>query len=64
MATPGSLDHVAFRGHDAGAAIARLRAHGIAFRENLIRDIGLHQVFVRDPNGIVVEMNFRGEARS
>jgi catechol 2,3-dioxygenase-like lactoylglutathione lyase family enzyme len=55
----GGLDHVAFRGADAQATIARLKQHGIAFRENLIRDIGLHQVFVRDPDGIMVEMNFR-----
>jgi len=55
----GSLDHIAFRGHDAQATIARLKARGIGFRENQIRDIGLHQVFVRDPNGIMVEMNFR-----
>jgi catechol 2,3-dioxygenase-like lactoylglutathione lyase family enzyme len=54
----GGLDHVAFRGVDAAAAIERLTRRGIAFRENLIRDIGLHQVFVRDPNGIMVEMNF------
>jgi catechol 2,3-dioxygenase-like lactoylglutathione lyase family enzyme len=55
----GGLDHVAFRGTDPAATIARLKERGLAFRENLIRDIGLHQVFVRDPNGIMVEMNFR-----
>lgn len=55
----GGLDHIAFRGADAAATIARLKAHSLAFRENLIRDIALHQVFVRDPNGIMVEMNFR-----
>lgn len=53
------LDHIAFRGKDASATIAKLKQHGIAFRESLIRDIGLHQVFVRDPNGVMVEMNFR-----
>ena len=53
-----SLDHIAFRGSDPGATIARLKKHGIAFRENLIADIRLHQVFVRDPNGVMVEMNF------
>lgn len=55
----GGLDHIAFRGKDAAATISRLKVHGIAFREGLLRDIGLHQVFVRDPNGIMVEMNFR-----
>jgi catechol 2,3-dioxygenase-like lactoylglutathione lyase family enzyme len=56
----GSLDHVAFRGRDVQATIASLKRHGLAFRENRIPDIGLHQLFVRDPNGITVEMNFRG----
>ncbi len=56
----GSLDHIAFRGKDAANTIARLKDNGLSFRENQIREINLHQVFVRDPNGIMVEMNFRG----
>jgi len=55
----GAFDHIAFRGRDASATVAKLKMHGVAFRENLVGDIGLHQVFVRDPNGIMVEMNFR-----
>lgn len=55
----GAFDHIAFRGRDASAVIARLKQHGLAFREGQVRDLGLHQVFVRDPNGIMVEMNFR-----
>jgi catechol 2,3-dioxygenase-like lactoylglutathione lyase family enzyme len=55
----GAFDHIAFRGRDVDTTLASLRKHGIAFRENQIRDFGLHQVFVRDPNGIMVEMNFR-----
>ncbi|MBU6444240.1 MAG: VOC family protein [Alphaproteobacteria bacterium] len=56
----GSFDHVAFSGREAAAMIARLKARRIAYRENHVADIGLHQLFVRDPNGVVVEMNFRG----
>jgi hypothetical protein len=40
--------------------IVRLKANNIPFRENRIAAIPLHQVFVRDPNGVMVEMNFRG----
>jgi catechol 2,3-dioxygenase-like lactoylglutathione lyase family enzyme len=58
-AATGAFDHIAFRGQDAAATIARLKGHGIAFRENQVRDLGLHQVFVRDPDGVIVEMNFR-----
>jgi catechol 2,3-dioxygenase-like lactoylglutathione lyase family enzyme len=55
----GALDHIAFRGSDVNATLANLKRCGIAFREKLVPDFGLHQVFVRDPNGIMVELNFR-----
>jgi catechol 2,3-dioxygenase-like lactoylglutathione lyase family enzyme len=55
----GALDHIAFRGSDPASIVERLKQRGIAFRENDVRDFGLYQVFVRDPNGIMVEMNFR-----
>src|ERR1041385_8960887 len=50
-ARTGALDHIAFRGVDPQSTVAALKRHGIAFRENEVRDFGLHQVFVRDPNG-------------
>jgi catechol 2,3-dioxygenase-like lactoylglutathione lyase family enzyme len=59
-ANTGRLDHIAFRGRDAAATIAKLKANNIAYRENEIPDARLHQIFVRDPNGIMIEMNFRG----
>ena len=40
-ANSGRIDHVAFRGRDVGRMIARLKAHGLAFRENQIPDLGL-----------------------
>lgn len=55
----GRLDHIAFRGTNAQETIARLKKHNIVFRENKIPGAGLHQIFVRDPNGILIEMNFR-----
>jgi catechol 2,3-dioxygenase-like lactoylglutathione lyase family enzyme len=58
-ADTGALDHIAFRGSDANATIANLKKHGIAFRESHVPGTELHQVFVRDPNGIMVEINFR-----
>lgn len=55
----GAFDHIAFRGRDVGAMIARLKARDIAFGENLVADFGLHQIFVHDPDGVMVELNFR-----
>lgn len=58
-ANTGRLDHIAFRGKNPQETIARLKQHHIAYRENEIPDARLHQIFVRDPNGIMIEMNFR-----
>lgn len=57
----GSLDHIAFRASGSGAMKEKLKQHGIAYRENVVPGTKLLQLFVRDPNGIMVEMNFRGE---
>ena len=38
--------------------LATLREHGIEGRERTVPLLGLHQVFVDDPNGVVVELNF------
>jgi len=55
----GPFDHVAFRGDDFGAMRARLVAAGVAFRERVVPGGALSQLFVRDPDGVLVEINFR-----
>ena len=54
----GSIDHVAFFATGLADTLARLQAHGTATRERTVPLLGLHQVFVDDPNGVVVELNF------
>ncbi len=54
----GAVDHVAFFATGLPEMLARLQAQGIAARERTVPLLGLHQVFVDDPNGIVVELNF------
>ncbi|MBA4176265.1 MAG: glyoxalase [Leptothrix sp. (in: Bacteria)] len=54
----GSVDHVAFTATGLNSLRERLRAAGIALRERQVPLLGLHQVFVDDPNGVVVELNF------
>jgi catechol 2,3-dioxygenase-like lactoylglutathione lyase family enzyme len=58
MQGTGTVDHVAFFATDLPATLARLQAGNIACRERTVPGIGLHQVFVDDPNGVVVELNF------
>jgi catechol 2,3-dioxygenase-like lactoylglutathione lyase family enzyme len=55
----GALDHIAFRGLDRDAMVAQFKRHDIAFREASVPDFKLHQVFVHDPDGILIELNFR-----
>jgi catechol 2,3-dioxygenase-like lactoylglutathione lyase family enzyme len=54
----GALDHVAFSATGLAAMRARLAELGLAPRERTVPGLGLHQLFVVDPNGIVVELNF------
>ena len=54
----GVVDHVAFFATGLAATKARLQAQGVACRERTVPGLGLHQVFVDDPHGIVVELNF------
>lgn len=54
----GAVDHFAFRGSDAGAFTARLQEKGIEFRERDVPGRNVHQVFLQDPDGVTVEVNF------
>jgi len=54
----GNLDHVGFRGVDLEGTRAGLRAAGIPFREQVVPRDGTTQIFVVDPDGLKVELNF------
>lgn len=56
----GSVDHVALNCTGLEAMRARLDAAGIDYRMSGISGIGLVQLFVRDPNNVLLELNFRG----
>lgn len=53
----GMDDHVAFSVEDSSGAVQFMKDNGIAYWDRLLADRGLYQIFVRDPNGIVVELN-------
>lgn len=55
----GSFDHVAFRSDDAAGLRDKLQKAGMAFRERTVPGGALAQIFVRDPEGVLVEINFR-----
>jgi len=55
----GPFDHVAFQGQDFDALRGRLVAAGVTFRERAVPGGALKQIFVPDPEGVLVEINFR-----
>jgi catechol 2,3-dioxygenase-like lactoylglutathione lyase family enzyme len=61
----GAVDHLAFLATDWRGMRATLERAGLAFRERSVPDLGLHQVFVEDPSGVTIELNFpAAEAQS
>jgi len=56
----GSIDHVAFEAVDIEELKSKLTAAGSSFRQEEIPAMNLRQIFVLDPNGVQVELNFRG----
>jgi catechol 2,3-dioxygenase-like lactoylglutathione lyase family enzyme len=54
----GVIDHVAFRAEGLKAMLEDLAAKGVAFKTRQVNDQGLFQIFLFDPNGVKVELNF------
>ena len=54
----GMIDHLALRAADPESYAARLAAAGLAFDRMDVPEIDRHLIFVRDPNGILVELGF------
>ena len=63
----GPLDHISFRAVDVEKTKAHLRAQGVEYTEAPIPGWPIHQVFLRDPKGLKIELTFfldeeRGDA--
>jgi catechol 2,3-dioxygenase-like lactoylglutathione lyase family enzyme len=54
----GNLDHVAFQATDLEGTRRLLAEAGLSFREAVVPRDHTVQIFVRDPDGIQVELNF------
>ena len=54
----GAIDHIAFNADNLGAMLAHLNTHATPFRERTVPGIGLHQLFLHDPQGVMVELNY------
>jgi len=58
----GVIDHIAFLATDPVAVKGRLDQHSVPFRPRYLPDAQLYQLFLRDPNGLTIELNFFGIA--
>lgn len=54
----GSLHHVALRCQGYEELRARLVQRGLEHKINEVTAVGLKQIFVLDPNGVLLELNF------
>lgn len=57
----GSFDHVAFKGDDFQTMRERLENAGMTYKERVVPGGRLSQLFVPDPEGVLVEINFRND---
>lgn len=54
----GSIDHVAFQASGLAEMRQRLEETGVEFREREVPRLRMAQLFVKDPDGVTVEINF------
>lgn len=54
----GALDHIAFTSFKILEMHTRLALHEINYRERKVPAMELHQIFLEDPDGITIELNY------
>jgi catechol 2,3-dioxygenase-like lactoylglutathione lyase family enzyme len=59
----GTIDHIAFNATDFEGMLARLERLGVRFGRDTLQDIELEQIFLHDPNGVKIELNFRNQVQ-
>ncbi len=55
----GVVDHIAFLATDPNNFAKRFDALGLATRKRYFPQFQLYQMFVQDPDGLTIELNFR-----
>ncbi len=54
----GAVDHLAFRAENPDELRNRIKKSGAKYRDRKVPDLDLYQVFLEDPNGITIELNY------
>ena len=56
----GAIDHVAFLAEDHRTMTAKFDSLCLEYRPRFLRAAALFQIFIKDPDGITIELNFHG----
>jgi catechol 2,3-dioxygenase-like lactoylglutathione lyase family enzyme len=54
----GVVHHIAFASRDFGGMKQRLQSKGFTFRSREVPGGAIWQIFVSDPNGVLIELNY------
>lgn len=60
----GTFDHIAFAATDVAGMVSHLKKKAVPFRERTVPDLNLHQVFLDDPSGVVIELNYPADEKA
>jgi hypothetical protein len=58
------IDHVAFLATDPDGFVKHLKSLGVPCRPRNFPESQLYQLFVKDPDGLTVELNFLGVTKA
>ncbi|MBC7599426.1 MAG: VOC family protein [Polaromonas sp.] len=60
----GAVDHIALMAAGLEGMLENLKRLGVPCRERTVPAIGLHQLFLDDPCGLVIELNYPAAEKS
>ena len=60
----GVVDHIAFLATDPGTFVQHLKAQGVPVRPRSLPESELFQLFIQDPDGLTIELNFFGVVKA
>ena len=60
----GAVDHIAFFAKGLEEKISLLQSMKVQYRERTVPVLKLHQIFLDDPNGVVIELNYPAEEKA
>ena len=61
LAADGAIDHIAFNCEGLKETVGQLERDGVKYDIRKVPGRPLQQVFIHDPDGVMLELNFRNE---